>query len=126
MPPSPSDGLIVFAHGSRVAAANQAVRRVAGAAAAQSGFKLWQEAFLELAEPTLAQAVEALANEGAKRIVVTPYFLVMGVHLERDLPRMLKDAAAATPGVKLASTPPLDGHPALAGILAERAREALS
>jgi len=126
VPISTSDALIVFAHGSRVAEANDAVRRVAEAAAKQSGFSLWHEAFLELTEPSLSQAVKALAAKGAKRIVVTPYFLVMGIHLKRDLPRMLQEAAAESPGVELASTPPLDGHPALASTLAERAREAAS
>ena len=126
MPADPSDALIVFAHGSRVAEANDAVRRVAEEAARQSGFSLWHEAFLELTEPTLAQAVKALAQKGAERIVVTPYFLVMGVHLKRDLPQMLEEAAAESPGVELTATPPLDGHPALARILAERAKEAAS
>lgn len=126
MPASPSDALIVFAHGSRVAEANDAVRRVAAQAAKQSGFALWHEAFLELAEPTLSDAVRVLASRGARRIVVTPYFLVMGIHLKRDLPQMMAEAAAASPGVELTATPPLDGHPGLAGILAERAREALS
>lgn len=125
MPLSSSDALIVFAHGSRVAEANEAVRRVAEEAAAQSGFGLWQEAFLELAEPNLAEAVKKLAARGATRIVVTPYFLVMGIHLKRDLPQMLAEAAAETPGVQITATPPLDGHPALAGILAERARASL-
>ena len=99
---------------------------MAASAARQSGFELWQEAFLELAEPNLTEAVRALAAKGAKRIVVTPYFLVMGIHLKRDLPQMLAEAAAESPGVELTATPPLDGHPALAGILAERAREAVS
>ena len=124
MSASSPDALIVFAHGSRVAQANEAVRRVAEAAAAQSGFSLWQEAFLELSEPTLGQAVEALSRRGARKIVVTPYFLVMGVHLTQDLPRLLEEASAQAPGVELVATPPLDGHPGLAQILAERAREA--
>lgn len=106
--------------------ANEAVRRVAEAAAEQSGFTLWQEAFLELAEPSLADAVKALAEQGATKIVVTPYFLVMGVHLKQDLPRLLEEAAARTPGVELVATAGLDGHPGLARILAERAREATS
>ena len=115
----PDHGLIVFAHGSRVAEANEAVRRVAADAAARAGFALWQEAFLELAEPDLSEAVRRLAGRGARSITVTPYFLVMGVHLQQDLPRLLDEAAAE--GVELRATPPLDGHPALAEILAERA-----
>ena len=120
------DALIVFAHGSRRPEANEAVERVAAAAAEKGGFAIWRAAFLELAEPTLATAVEELHAAGAKRIVVTPYFLVMGVHLAEDLPRLLDEAAQAAPGVELVATPGLDGHPALADILSERARSAIS
>ena len=123
-PISTSDGLIVFAHGSRIIEANQAVEVVALEAAQEAGFKLWRAAFLELSEPDLTLATRQLAQAGAKRIVVTPYFLVMGVHLQKDLPRLVKAAGKAVPGVELISTPPLGGHPALAGIVAERARRA--
>jgi sirohydrochlorin ferrochelatase len=120
------DALIVFAHGSRRVEANEAVERVAAIAAEKGGFGMWRAAFLELAEPTLSTTVKALAAEGVTRIVVAPYFLVMGVHLTQDLPRLLAEAALETPGVELVSTPPLDGHPALADILSERARTAIA
>ena len=111
--------------GSRMIEANRAVEAVAREAAQKAGFKLWRAAFLELAEPDLASAARQLAREGAKRIVVTPYFLVMGVHLQKDLPRLLQAAGEGVPEVELISTPPLDGHPALAGIVAERAKKAV-
>ncbi len=120
------DALIVFAHGSRRAEANEAVEKVAAVAAKKGGFGRWRAAFLELAEPTLAAAVKDLAAAGATRIVVAPYFLVMGVHLTQDLPRLIAEAAAGVPGVELVSTPPLDGHSALADILSERARTAIA
>ena len=118
------EGLIVFAHGSRVAEANAAVERVARAAAEQGGFEAWEPAFLELAEPDLATAVGMLYDRGVRRIVVAPYFLVMGVHLKRDLPRLMEQAARERPGVELIAAEPLDGHPRLAEIVAERARGA--
>lgn len=120
------DALIVFAHGSRRPEANEAVQQVADVAARKGGFSLWRAAFLELAEPTLAEAVKDLHHAGAKRIVVTPYFLVMGMHLTQDLPKLLNEAAQQTPGVELIATAPLDGHPALADILSERALGAIS
>lgn len=120
------DALIVFAHGSRLAEANEAVEKVAAIAAKKGGFGVWRAAFLELAEPTLSATVKELAAAGATRIVVAPYFLVMGVHLTQDLPRLLAEAQTQAPGVELVSTPPLDGHPALADILSERARTAIA
>jgi sirohydrochlorin ferrochelatase len=57
--------------------------------------------------------------------VVTPYFLTMGIHLQRDLPKIAGAAAARHPGIEIVCTEPLDGHPALETILAERALGAL-
>ncbi len=122
---SDSTGLIIFAHGSRVTAANDAVKRVADDAARRAGIPRYRTAFLELADPTLATAVAELAAEGVRRILVTPYFLTMGRHLVEDLPRLLAAARSDHPGLALEASPPLDGHPALAGILADRAQAML-
>ena len=119
---APGIGLIVFAHGSRVAAANAAVRRVARAAAREAGIAAYRTAFLELADPTLAEAVGELASEGVRHVLVTPYFLTAGRHVAEDLPRLLAPIRSAHPGLLVESSPPLDGHPGLAGILADRAR----
>jgi sirohydrochlorin ferrochelatase len=117
-------GLVVFAHGSSVPAANQAVQRTADAMREQGGYALVETAFLEAAEPTLAQAVAALTERGAKRVVVIPYFLTLGIHLRRDLPRMVREIEAAQSDVRVEVTEPLDGHPSLVAILLDRARAA--
>lgn len=122
MPPNGSIALVVFAHGSRIEGANEAVRRVAQQAADRCGFRLWEAAFLELAAPDLPAAVAGLATRGARRIVVTPYFLTMGMHLTADLPRILASIAERHPGLQLECAPPLDGHPALVDIVSDRAR----
>lgn len=120
-----SIGLIVFAHGSRVSAANDAVRAVAREASRRAGLPVHETAFLELATPTLGEAVTDLASRGVRRILVTPYFLTMGRHLTEDLPRLLAEARSRHPDLSIEASPPLDGHPGLAGILAARARALL-
>lgn len=118
-------GLIVFAHGSRVSAANDAVRSVASEASRRAGLPVYETAFLELADPSLGEAVTALAARGIRRILVTPYFLTMGRHLTEDLPKLLAEARAQHPDLLIEASPPLDGHPDLAGILASRANALL-
>ena len=118
-------GIVVFAHGSSVASANRAVEVVAGQMARDGGFDLVIAAFLEQARPDLREAVESLVGQGARRVLVIPYFLTLGIHLQRDLPRIAGELAGAHPGVEIRVTNPLDGHPALAAILVGRAREAL-
>ena len=125
MPARGNIGLVVFAHGSRVSAANDAVRAVAREASLRAGMPSYRTAFLELSEPTLAEAVSQLAAEGIRHVLVTPYFLTMGRHLTEDLPRLLADVRSEHPGLTVEASPPLDGHPDLAGILASRARAML-
>jgi len=118
-----SSAIVIFAHGSSVESANDAVKRVAEEAAAAGGFERVETAFLE-ARPSLEQAVALLVERGATRILVIPYFLTLGIHLQRDLPAIIDQLAAAHRNVEIRVTPPLDGHPALVGIVLDRAREA--
>ncbi|MGO9255872.1 MAG: sirohydrochlorin chelatase [Bryobacteraceae bacterium] len=120
-------GIVVFAHGSRVESANQAVRDVVAAMLRPRGpYEHVETAFLELGQPDLEGAAARLAAAGVGRIVVIPYFLTLGLHLERDLPRLVQEIAHKFTGIELLVTPPLDGHPALAQILLDRARAALA
>lgn len=119
-------GVVFFAHGSPIESANEGVRLVAREAAAQGGFELWEAAFLEGGSPDLAGAVARLTAAGAGRIVVVPYFLTLGLHLQRDLPRIVAGLSGIYQDTEIVCGDPLDGHPALPGILAERARQALS
>ena len=119
-------GIIVFAHGSRIESANQAVRDVASAVLRPGEpYDHVEAAFLELGQPDLFGAASRLVVAGSRRILVIPYFLTLGLHMERDLPRLVEETARQFPGVEFLVSPPLDGHPALALILIDRAREAL-
>jgi sirohydrochlorin ferrochelatase len=119
-------GFIVFAHGSRIESANQAVRDVASRMAA-SGEHTVEPAFLELGEPNLSGAIQRLRAAGVSHIIVIPYFLTLGMHLERDLPRLVREAAVSIgKDIRIEVTPPLDGHPALLEALLDRASHALA
>lgn len=119
-------GIVIFAHGSSVASANDAVREVAQTTARKAQFELFETAFLEGGRPDLREAVDSLVRNGASRILVIPYFLTLGLHLQRDLPAIVRNISSIHTGVDIRVTPPLDGHPALARILEDRAREALA
>jgi sirohydrochlorin ferrochelatase len=119
-------GFVVFGHGSRVESANQAVRDIAERMAA-TGEHMVEAAFLELGEPDLAGAASRLAARGVSHIVVIPYFLTLGTHLQRDLPRLVKQAGSTLGGeIRIEATAPLDGHPALLDALLDRAQQALA
>lgn len=116
----PKNGFIVFGHGSTIETANQAVRDVAHAMADAGHYDLVETAFLECGKPDLAEASRTLVDCGATRLIVLPYFLTLGIHLKRDLPKLVEEVRDALQ-VDIQVAPPLDGHPALHQILLERA-----
>jgi len=117
-------GIIVFAHGSRVESANEAVRSVARELARAGGFQV-EAAFLELGEPDLEGAAARLVAAKVDSITVIPYFLTLGLHMERDLPPLIQKISNTYNGLQIAVTAPLDGHPALVTALLDRAMSAL-
>jgi sirohydrochlorin ferrochelatase len=123
-------GFIVFAHGSRIESANQAVRdvvsKMAASQMAASSHHVVEAAFLELGQPDLTGATALLIARGAKRIVIIPYFLTLGTHMQRDLPRLARHASHAHGDIDIQITSPLDGHPALLQALLDRATQALA
>ena len=102
--------------------ANEAVCVIAREAAHQGGWDLYETAFLEVF-PLLSDAIAKLAAAGAEEILVLPYFLTLGIHLQRDLPKIVSELEAQY-HFPIRVTPPLDGHPQLSRILVERALEA--
>ena len=121
-------GFVVFAHGSRIEAANEAVREISYGMAKMlngAGDIVVEPGFLELGTPDLPGAVERLIARGATRVIVIPYFLTLGRHVEQDLPLIVDGISQRHAGIGIEITPPLDGHPALLDILLERARGAL-
>ena len=88
-------------------------------------YETYETAFLEAAHPDLKEAVGRLAAKGVDRIIVLPYFLTLGIHMQRDLPRIVEELSLINKDVEITVTEPLDGHPALKEILLDRARKAL-
>lgn len=117
-------GIILFAHGSRVESANQGVRDLASQMEVAGPYDYVRACFLELGTPDLMGAVREAAATGRKRLIVLPYFLTLGLHLERDLPKLLQEARAGFSDVEITVGESLDGHPRMVSVLLERARKA--
>ena len=82
------NALVMVAHGSRRDEANAEfialVHNVKVAAASQYDFL--EYCFLEIASPSLTEAVEHVIAKGAKTISVFPYFLNSGNHVLKGIP----------------------------------------
>lgn len=83
------DAVVLFAHGARDARWSASLDALAAAIRARASGAGVQVAFLELQPPTLAEALEAAAAGGARRIHVVPVFWAGAGHIENDLPPIL-------------------------------------
>lgn len=83
-------------------------------------FKL---AFLQFGEPDIKSALKECIHEGAKRIIVHPFFLSSGLHVTKDIPEILEEIKKKHPEVEILYTKPLGMHEKLAEIVKERIEE---
>jgi sirohydrochlorin ferrochelatase len=118
-------GIILFAHGSNVEEANRGVHELAGRVAAAGPYRHVRAAFLELGQPDLSAAVREAVQAELSRVIVVPYFLNLGVHLQRDLPRLIAAAKRTFPDFEIEVGQPLEGHPLMPSLILDRVREAL-
>lgn len=116
--------MVVVAHGSRAAAANDAHRAVVARLARRVSTSV-VPAFLELTEPSVADAIDRAVADGAAWVVVLPYFLHPGRHLVEDLPRLVAAAAGRHPGATVSLAPSFGADPALDDVLAAQVTRAV-
>jgi len=115
--------LIIVDHGSTVEEANEMLAEIAGLIKSNEkcDFDIVKYCHMELAEPTIAEAFDACAAEGASHIVIHPYFLAPGKHSTQDIPRMAAEAAGRHKGVSYYVTEPLGVHENIVEVILERA-----
>ncbi|MEJ2133239.1 MAG: CbiX/SirB N-terminal domain-containing protein, partial [Gammaproteobacteria bacterium] len=102
--------IVLVDHGSRSAAANQNLAAIAARLERRCHGTRVETAHMELAPPSLADAIATCAEGGAREIVVYPFFLAPGRHSRQDIPRLLREVAAAYPDLSLRLAEPLGVH----------------
>ena len=116
-------GILIVGHGSRRAEANEDVRQAARRIGERGGFALVEPAFLEIEHPNVAEGFTRLVAQGAREIIVHPYFLSPGRHTRGDLPEEVSEVALRHPHVGYRITEPLSAHPLVIEASIERIRE---
>jgi len=115
--------VLLIAHGSRQQAANDDLHELAARFAARGTYPIVEGCFLELAEPNLPAGGDRCVARGATRVLMVPYFLSAGVHLQRDLTSARDQLSRRYPEIEFRLGPPLGPHPLLDDLVAARIRE---
>jgi sirohydrochlorin ferrochelatase len=122
----PRTALLLIAHGSREPAANDDLRRLADELRATGHFSAVVASFLELAEPDIDAGATACITAGADRVILVPYFLSAGVHMNRDLTAARDRLAGQYPQVDFRLAETLGPHPLLTEIVVQRVRQTVA
>ena len=118
--------ILLMAHGSRIPKANDAVREIAAMVRELGGYEIVQVSYREQHLPNIQQGIDACVAQGAERVLLVPYFLFVGAHVQEDLPEEMAEAKKRYPGVEFAMGQHLGVHRKLAEVVNERIGEALT
>ncbi|MDY7219369.1 CbiX/SirB N-terminal domain-containing protein [Denitrificimonas sp. JX-1] len=112
--------LLIIAHGSRREASNHEVLDLAGKVAAQLQLPVGQvkAAFLELAQPSIATALDESFSNGCTEMLVLPYFLASGNHVVSDVPNEVAAAQQRWPDKKITLLPHIGAAPSMVNLIA--------
>ncbi len=119
-------GIVLVAHGSPEPSANRELFQIAEFVREDGQYPIVQAAFLELAEPDIPTGIDLCIEQGAERVIVVPYFLLTGSHVQQDLPKWVGDAARKHPDIPIRVAESLGYHPILNEIVLERVDALLS
>jgi len=115
---------LLVAHGSRRTPANLEVYLIGEKLEKQLGREV-VTCFLELGEPNIPEGVDRALAKSPGEIVVLPYFLTQGRHLEEDIPKILSEKARAYPETPIRVLDYVGKHPKLVDLLASIALEGI-
>lgn len=115
--------LVLVAHGSRRNASNDEVRALSKelSESLEGAFDFVNAGFLELAEPSIPDAILDSIKEGAQDVVVLPYFLSAGRHVVEDVPAEVDKVREVRPDVNIDIRNHVGGMPGLVSLLCEAA-----
>jgi sirohydrochlorin ferrochelatase len=114
--------VIILAHGSRNTRAKDSFLRMVSMLN-QSCTSLIVPAFYSLGSPNLEKAVEDLAPGKYSKIIIFPYFLFDGNHVQKDIPLHVSKLRAKYPETEFQILGSLEHEPMMLEIVLRRIRE---
>ena len=101
-----SKALLIMAHGSRSDTANDEFRALVEAVAesapgAGEEYVAVLPCFLELAQPSLVEAIQQLEHQPVTHVQLYPLFFNKGKHVGKDIPAQVEDARERFPALTI-------------------------
>jgi Zn-finger protein len=116
-------GIIILGHGSKLKKANDTVRRVAKEIRSRSGIAIVEPAYLQLCPPDLQKVIRKVVKAGCKRVIIVPFFLFRGNHVNRDIPNAIRQEAKIHRKVELVYARNIGEDPRISSLVMDRIKE---
>ena len=119
--------LLIVAHGSRNKDSVVEIENLASTIRPLPGqYDIVQHAFLELAQPDIVTGLDSLIKQGAKDIVILPYFLARGNHVMLDIPQEVNQLMQSNDSIKITTLPHLGANQNMPAFVVEHISETLN
>jgi sirohydrochlorin ferrochelatase len=117
--------LVLVAHGSRRQTSNEEVIALSAVIAREmkDDYPIVEAGFLELAEPSIPEAIDRCVRQGATDICIVPYFLSAGRHVHEDIPGEVDKARAMHAHTAMTILPHIGGSPHMKDLIRDVVRE---
>ncbi|MHC0038016.1 sirohydrochlorin chelatase [Pseudoneobacillus sp. C159] len=115
--------VIFIGHGSKGSEGNEAFISFIDRLLAELDTPIKGYGFLENAEPSVFQAVDAAIGAGASEVTVVPVFLLPGVHANDDIPEEIALLKEQHTDIVFRYGDAIGAHPVMVEILTDRLKE---
>ncbi|MEN6621229.1 MAG: precorrin-8X methylmutase [Smithella sp.] len=98
---NPRKAVILMGHGSRMPGADSGMEQVTRSIREKYKDFMIETCSMSLLGPRFGEIFEQCVAKGAQKVIVIPYFLHFGAHMQEDIPEILIEKAGLFPDVKL-------------------------
>lgn len=118
-------GVIIVDHGSRREESNRQLEQFVEMYRSVHGEAVTMAAHMEIAQPSIAEAVATCSSAGCSKVIVAPYFLSQGRHIQQDIPALVAEAQAAHPHLQCVVADPIGIDETVVTIIKNRVDSAM-
>jgi sirohydrochlorin ferrochelatase len=116
-------GVVIVDHGSRKHESNARLLEFVERFRELTNYKVVQPAHMELASPTILDAFQACQSHNVELVIVSPFFLLPGRHIQDDIPRLAREASIHCEDLPYAVAAPLGIHEQLVNVMEDRIQD---
>jgi len=95
------DAVILIGHGSKKPNAAMNMEEIARQLKQKYSCWIVEPCYMSLNPPYFPEVLKKCVGAGAKRIMVAPYFLHDGVHINHDIPDLIREGLRQNPGIEI-------------------------